>query len=1052
MKIQALSIERFGVWQDLSLSLPEAGMTAFYGPNEAGKSTLMRFIRGILYGFQPSDERSAGPEESYRRCAGSLSVTDHHNTRYELRRVSQSETRGRLIVNGRKSGRVAEDQLRRLLNGTSESLYESVFAIGLEELQQLSTLSGEDVARQIYGLSLGPEGKRLLSAQKTSRRVVTGLLDLASRKGTIVELAEELDKVDRDLDMIHDTQNRIAELGTERLRLFDQIDQRKQRQHVLQKNLRGYQFLGQVYNPWKRQNELRRELESLPPRREIGEDALDRFDEIENELEGLIGRRNRLLSEAKELETRAERSDYDPALEEHFCTIRTLLNQQDEIREKERLIAEHKERRRRELEEFERRLDELGVNATPDQLEQFDTSSAALSRLLQSGDQYRRAVRSRTRHVKRYKQLQSAAQTDLNSIKEQLRSLPEKSLLQAKKILQQRLNDLEEIQRLQTEAELLSQSKQALQEHIDLLPSQTDLPPYYYASLWIFGIGGLLLFVFGLLSLANQTVAGGNTAWIVGLIYLLLGLCCGGTTWTMKEHFSQFLGWDGERLPRRLQSVQREHEEIVRQIEAMQEFESPALMLLEMEHLQGRFLEQRSAILERLAQLDQLEQQQQAAADRRRQLSLLREQLQKCQKEVAASRARWMEVLRDIRLPEMLKVSKSLAIWQSLAQLQRDWSLWQWSDQQNQQDKQAVRSFREQISALSRVIPKSVQMPDDPYAVLAHWERRIHQIDASRREQKQLLQDARKHRRDAEELDQAIELLRGRRLSLLMSAGASDRDELANRIKEMFRRSELEKLIETAQKDLDAIARSEPELAIVEDDLLGFDENVNRQAIQNHRAELAQLNEELQSLHERMGVIKRELQQIEEDASLETLSRKRKRIALELREATQQWVAARVAEKGIERVRHRVERHGQPRTLKLASEYLERLTLGRYTNVWAPLGEKHLVIDDSSEESFQVQHLSSGTREQLFLATRMAIIREFAEQGIELPMVLDDVLVNFDQERTEAAVDALLEFADDGQQILFFTCHQHLADLFDHRGCQAIWLPDHRTIVQERVG
>ena len=55
MKVKDIQIDGFGVWTGLSVdSLPE-GMTLFYGPNEAGKTTLMQFVRAMLYGF--TDER-----------------------------------------------------------------------------------------------------------------------------------------------------------------------------------------------------------------------------------------------------------------------------------------------------------------------------------------------------------------------------------------------------------------------------------------------------------------------------------------------------------------------------------------------------------------------------------------------------------------------------------------------------------------------------------------------------------------------------------------------------------------------------------------------------------------------------------------------------------------------------------------------------------------------------------------------------------------------------------------------------------------------------------
>lgn len=92
-----------------------------------------------------------------------------------------------------------------------------------------------------------------------------------------------------------------------------------------------------------------------------------------------------------------------------------------------------------------------------------------------------------------------------------------------------------------------------------------------------------------------------------------------------------------------------------------------------------------------------------------------------------------------------------------------------------------------------------------------------------------------------------------------------------------------------------------------------------------------------------------------------------------------------------------------------------------------------------------MEQLSGGTREQLFLAIRFALVREFNKRGIELPVVMDDLFVNFDEERTEAAVECLIEIASEGLQVLFFTCHQHLAELFQKKQVEPLWLPGHKV-------
>ena len=77
-----------------------------------------------------------------------------------------------------------------------------------------------------------------------------------------------------------------------------------------------------------------------------------------------------------------------------------------------------------------------------------------------------------------------------------------------------------------------------------------------------------------------------------------------------------------------------------------------------------------------------------------------------------------------------------------------------------------------------------------------------------------------------------------------------------------------------------------------------------------------------------------------------------------------------------------------------------------------------------------MQVLSRGTREQLFVSLRLALVAAYARRGIHLPMILDDVFVNYDAGRTRTACSVLREFAKQGHQLLVFTCHEHVWRMF----------------------
>jgi uncharacterized protein YhaN len=72
--------------------------------------------------------------------------------------------------------------------------------------------------------------------------------------------------------------------------------------------------------------------------------------------------------------------------------------------------------------------------------------------------------------------------------------------------------------------------------------------------------------------------------------------------------------------------------------------------------------------------------------------------------------------------------------------------------------------------------------------------------------------------------------------------------------------------------------------------------------------------------------------------------------------------------------------------------------------------------------------MSDGTRDQLFLSLRLASLRQQFQQGIRLPVVMDDILINFDDDRSRATLEVLAELGGE-TQVLFFTHHARLVEL-----------------------
>jgi uncharacterized protein YhaN len=79
-------------------------------------------------------------------------------------------------------------------------------------------------------------------------------------------------------------------------------------------------------------------------------------------------------------------------------------------------------------------------------------------------------------------------------------------------------------------------------------------------------------------------------------------------------------------------------------------------------------------------------------------------------------------------------------------------------------------------------------------------------------------------------------------------------------------------------------------------------------------------------------------------------------------------------------------------------------------------------------QQVDVTGMSEGTRDQLYLALRLAALELQVEQGLNLPLIADDLFINFDDTRTAAGLRVLGELSQK-MQIVFLTHHDHLVPL-----------------------
>jgi uncharacterized protein YhaN len=118
----------------------------------------------------------------------------------------------------------------------------------------------------------------------------------------------------------------------------------------------------------------------------------------------------------------------------------------------------------------------------------------------------------------------------------------------------------------------------------------------------------------------------------------------------------------------------------------------------------------------------------------------------------------------------------------------------------------------------------------------------------------------------------------------------------------------------------------------------------------------------------------------------------------------------------------------QPDVLRRASEYLRRVTDGRYTRLDYDAEARALaVVCAERAEPLPVRHpISRGTLDQIFLCLRLGLLDHLDEDRERLPLILDDALLRMDDAR-RPEVYQLLAHAARRRQILLLTCHANIA-------------------------
>ena len=179
-----------------------------------------------------------------------------------------------------------------------------------------------------------------------------------------------------------------------------------------------------------------------------------------------------------------------------------------------------------------------------------------------------------------------------------------------------------------------------------------------------------------------------------------------------------------------------------------------------------------------------------------------------------------------------------------------------------------------------------------------------------------------------------------------------------------------------------------------------------------------------------IGEKRNQLRQMDGNARAAEAAEQGARLLAKIQRLAERYIQLKVAGHVLKNEIERFRRENQTPVLTITSRYFSELTLGSFAGLQTDendQGAPVLVGTRPNGTRVLVERMSSGTRDQLYLALRLASL-EWRLAGHEpMPFILDDILVNADDARSRAALKILGELAAKTQVILF-THHRRIVD------------------------
>jgi uncharacterized protein YhaN len=388
----------------------------------------------------------------------------------------------------------------------------------------------------------------------------------------------------------------------------------------------------------------------------------------------------------------------------------------------------------------------------------------------------------------------------------------------------------------------------------------------------------------------------------------------------------------------------------------------------------------------------------------------------------------WLKTLQLLHLgpdTSIIEAGAALELWQKVPA-----ALTQFEDRSRRVRgmKRDMQTFEDSTNAMLLQLEMSdpgVGGPDATVKMLSNKLTQAQQIEAKASVARDRLEDATGKVAAADRI--------ARTASSNLEALAADLpniDSLPEQIGNLEAREKVHERLRQRRETLVPLSRGETETAL-RDTLTSFDEDGALAEIEELKRQDAQYNDSENKAYAELSDKERELATLEAGVGAEVALQMRKNAEAELTQNARAWAIKRL---GQILLAHAIEQHRSQQEqplMRRASQLFSMLTAQSFTSIEQEFDDKdtlRLVGRRDADHTVGVAAMSEGTRDQLYLALRLAYLEEYADRTEPIPFIGDDLVTSFDDERTTQGLKALAATGGHIQPILF-THHKRVVEL-----------------------